>query len=310
MSGAVDTAKQLARLPGWLARLTTNRRLPLNLRRTLGRWFVPRDGRPFRVELDGRPFEGALDNYIEWVVFVTRAHFEYTYLALVRRLVSGGLALDVGANVGNHTHAFAAHFDCVLAFEPYPPVAARLERRAAALPNVSTYRLALGERAETLRFAPPTTDNWGRGRIASDGTLEVPVVVGDAWLACEGAGRAPVNFLKVDVEGHELPVLRGLRETLLRDRPVAMFEVPRALRAEADGLQTVRALFPADYELAALCGQSTFPVQVEVARVRRIDSAAARLPRGASYLLAYGPERGVALRGRELRRGSTGADQG
>jgi hypothetical protein len=102
----------------------------------VGRWFLPCDGEPVCLELDGRHYEGARDNDIERVVFVTGAHFEYAYLKSVRRLVSGGVALDVGANVGNHTHFFAGQFDTVLSCKPYAPVAERLERKAARLTNV------------------------------------------------------------------------------------------------------------------------------------------------------------------------------
>jgi FkbM family methyltransferase len=54
------------------------------------------------------------------------------------------------------------------------------------------------------------------------------VVVGEDLLGELGAG--PVNLLKVDVEGHELPVLRGLRRTIEGDGPVVLCEVPWQLR--------------------------------------------------------------------------------
>jgi len=235
------------------------------------------------------------------VVYCTRNYFEYTYLNLVRGLVGGGTALDVGANIGNHTHAFAGFFDQVLSFEPFDRVAVRLERKAALLPNVAVYRVALSDRNDTLRFARPDTANWGKGKITEQGDIEVPVVVGDAFIA--GKHERPINFIKVDVEGHEMPVLRGLRGTIARDRPVVMFEVPKALRLGQDGgLTSAYALFPDDYRFVAFGGQSTFPLQRDVARVEPLDKSRARVQHKITYLLAYGPERGFQLAGGTLRR--------
>jgi FkbM family methyltransferase len=274
-------------------RVTTNRKLPLSLRRQLARRFIPMDGRRFELELDGRRFIGRCDNYIEWLVYATGSYFEYTYINLVRSLVqeaAGGgrcadAALDIGANVGNHSHAFAGIFAEVHAFEPLAPLADRLEEQVSTLPHVRVHRLALGEHPATLRFEPSATANWGKGRISDAGTLEVPVVAGDEYLA--GRVTRRIAFIKIDVEGHEVPVLRGLQRTLARDRPLVMFELPRAMRQVADGgLSVLRGLFPEGYEFIGLGGQTTFPIQAEVARTTPIPRASKRLPRGFTNLIA------------------------
>ena len=66
-----------------------------------------------------------------------------TYLNLLKRLTKGGAALDVGANVGNHSHAFAQHFDEVHAFEPFELVAQRLEIKVRPFNNVNIHRLLI-----------------------------------------------------------------------------------------------------------------------------------------------------------------------
>src|SRR5690606_10161829 len=134
--------------------------------------------------------------------------------------------LDIGANVGNHASAFATMFDEVLAFEPFPPVYDRLSRKTADLEAVHVFNLGLGAEEGDLRFAPPADRNLGTGRVTSGGPLTIPVMRGDRFL--EGRDTAPIRLVKIDVEGHEAEVLRGLEGTLAHHRPVVLFEAPRA----------------------------------------------------------------------------------
>ncbi len=289
-------------MPGLVLSLTSNPKIPLALRRKIGKAFIKRDGRDFCIEIDGRPFEGKLDNYIEWLAYVTRDYFEYTYINLLRSLLSGGTALDVGANVGNHTHAFSGFFDTVHAFEPFGKVADRLEAKGAELPNVEVHRVALSDQVGELSFEAPADENWGTGKITDGGSLKVPVEIGDCYLRDRVDG---VNFIKIDVEGHELCVLRGLTETIRKFRPVVMFEVPSEWRKNGwEGLEEAGEIFPGDYLFVGFRGQSTFPVQTSLAKVVPVDchdpsSISGKL----SYLLGYGPERGFSLRNGRLQRG-------
>ncbi len=264
---------------------------------------IPQDGRPFEVEISGRSFGGVLDNYIEWVVYSTRSYFEYVYLNLLRTLVKGGVALDVGANVGNHSHAFSAIFDQVYAFEPFEPVADRLEEKASRLANVSVNRFALGAQAATLRFTAPTTRNLGTGHIDPEGEITVEVVNGDNFV--KESVSEPVNFIKIDVEGHELEVLQGLSETISTHRPLVIFEAPKYLRKEPGrSVSEIFDYFPPDYEFVALKGQSTFPLQDDLPKVNPILRDNPKFAGKISYFIAYGPERDLRVRDRRLVKAS------
>jgi FkbM family methyltransferase len=97
-------------------------------------------------------------------------------------------------------------------FEPDPENYAALVRNMADWNTPITHVPAgLSDRAAMAGF---TAGLGEASNVGSGGNSFVPMVALDECLH-----RAPVNFLKLDVEGHELAALQGARNTLLRERP-------------------------------------------------------------------------------------------
>jgi len=150
-----------------------------------------------------------------------------TVLPLRRR------AIDVGANFGLYTYAIARKARAVEAFEPVPACAAFV--REARLKRVRVHEVALSDRPGERTIHVPFVA--GRAN-AADATLEAPakpcqaVTVRTATL--DSFGFEDVDVVKIDVEGHELKVLRGAVETLERCRPNLIIEIEQ--RHLRDGL--------------------------------------------------------------------------
>jgi FkbM family methyltransferase len=145
------------------------------------------------------------------------------------------VALDVGANVGRWTSAFltAVPNAEVYAFEPSATAFDSLQKALGEDQRVHLTRTALGaEVGMGTLFA----DNAGSGLasltkrkldhfdINFDYSEEVAITTLDEWFAAQPpmTGGAPL-ILKMDVEGHELDVLRGA-ETTLQNINVVQFE--------------------------------------------------------------------------------------
>lgn len=271
-----------------------SKRVPLSLRRAFAKRLVPYSDDTFTITLNGVSYSGILDNYIDWVVYVTGDFFEYTYLNFISALGLNGCAIDVGANVGNHSLYFSTLFDEVHSVEPYKPVYDRLIKKVQARSNVFCHNLALSDSVGELKFAPPQGKNLGTGRIDIEGSFSVPVVTGDSYL--EGKLRSKVALIKVDVEGHEMPVLRGLQKTISSQRPFVIYEMcNRTTQDTRSDLIESFELFPKDYLFAAFKGQSTYPVQRTVARC--IPLNASNFRQKITYVLAYPQEGAVRLEG-------------
>jgi len=158
-----------------------------------------------------------------------------TFVALVGR---GDVVFDVGANRGSYTALFArlaAPGGEVHAFEPVPPTCEALEAnlRAQGIGDVVVNRSALGEAAGELPLFVPG-DDFGQASLARHAagswskasavqSFSAPVETLDEYARRRSLDH--LDFVKCDVEGAELPVLRGATETLRTLAPLLYLEV-------------------------------------------------------------------------------------
>jgi len=155
----------------------------------------------------------------------------------------GGLAFDVGAHSGNRVSAFRRLGSRVVALEPQPDFAQWLRRRFGRDAQVVVSQMALGQAPGQVELLAsprtPTVSTLSRDFVARAGASEsfkgvewregpmVRVDTLDALIADHGVP----DFVKIDVEGYELEVLRGLSQAL----PAVSFEFLPAVRDIALG---------------------------------------------------------------------------
>ncbi|MBV8166110.1 MAG: FkbM family methyltransferase [Alphaproteobacteria bacterium] len=158
---------------------------------------------------------------------------------LFRQLVrDGSVVLEAGANIGALTVPLARAAGAtgrVIAYEPQAAMAALLRHNLAAngLGAVDVRQAALGRAPGTLRVPPldyQRPGNFGgvvMGAPTDDDGAPVPVETIDALALPR------LDLLKIDVEGMELEVLTGARETIVRLQPVLYVENDRPQNATA-----------------------------------------------------------------------------
>ena len=147
----------------------------------------------------------------------------------------GSTALDIGAHIGSLTVPMArlvGQAGRVYAFEPQGAVHRELHHNLALneLDHAVALRLAVSDRPGTLEMAPPLPDD-GWNRLGQGGeSVEARTL--------DSFGFRDVSVIKIDVEGHELAVLRGATETILAQRPALLIEIAPDNVAAAGALLT------------------------------------------------------------------------
>ncbi|MCC7363144.1 MAG: FkbM family methyltransferase [Dehalococcoidia bacterium] len=163
--------------------------------------------------------------------------------AILEALPPGGVFYDVGANVGYFSMLAARAVGPsghVYAFEPVPWISDRIgvHCRLNGFANVRTLPVAVADAYGTSRLRvtahPGGATLEGHGQ-PSDGLewLDVPTVSVDGVIRAAGLRRPDV--VKIDVEGAELAVLRGMRSCLAKYGPVVVFEIDGETNEEVHG---------------------------------------------------------------------------
>ncbi|MFI7578143.1 FkbM family methyltransferase [Micromonospora sp. NPDC049497] len=165
--------------------------------------------------------ERLVGNAIRWVY----PRVEPELARLAEFVPRGGTAVDVGAWYGPWTARLLRRADRVVAVEPTPPLARQLR---AAFPSVEVVEAAVSDHLGTAALHLPAG-----GAIVGTSSLEdvgqgEPVEV--RRITLDSLGLTDVRFVKLDIEGHELPALRGAEETVRRDRPVLLIEVEERIQ--------------------------------------------------------------------------------
>lgn len=162
---------------------------------------------PFTVVVDGNAHDGITKAYLDGLGPAVNSRLIALVLALVP---PGGTFLDLGANVGSISLPVAAAGRHVLSVEAASSNVSLLEagiELSGVADRVRVFPTAVGDRVGVASFVPCGP----HGQLVepdAEGAIGVPVTTVDALLESSGCTR--VDLVKIDVEGAEVDVLRGM----------------------------------------------------------------------------------------------------
>ena len=180
-----------------------------------------------------------LDEGIDLSIYLLGAYEPSMLRAYSSVIRDGDVVFDIGANIGAHTLHFArlaGPAGRVFAFEPTDYAAAKMRMNLSINPELASrvsfhQRFLVADETEALPASVasrwplasehPDIDADHLGKPESLGQA-LPVIA-DVFFETEKLQR--LDFVKIDVDGYEYPVLRGFRSSLGRFRPLILIEI-------------------------------------------------------------------------------------
>ena len=148
-------------------------------------------------------------------------------------------AWDVGANRGNHAAFMRPLCERLYCFEPNPAEARRVRELFRSDPGVTVLDIGLSDQSATRPFLihPVESGNSTFEVTGDQANAAFQVTTGDELVSLNRL--SDLDFIKVDVEGHERNVLRGMSAILVQQRPIIILEILEAQSTPAFGLDQI-----------------------------------------------------------------------
>jgi FkbM family methyltransferase len=189
------------------------------------RWYNARKEPFVHHSRFGLTFELEPNQFIDRYILIDGLYEDRFLEFVANQLSSDAVILDIGANIGNHALYLAGKCSVVHAFEPNPAALKRLHRHIALnnIRNIVVHPFAMGERDETATFYEPE-GNLGAGSFVEHSGRKIELPIRKADDVVDELGLSRIDFIKIDVEGMEENVFRGLAKTIAQFRPLIDFE--------------------------------------------------------------------------------------
>jgi FkbM family methyltransferase len=145
-------------------------------------------------------------------------------------IAATGTAIDVGANVGFYTYALSRRFKHVYAFEINEGITGPIAQYNPG--NIELIYCGLSSSEGTARFYIPVSGGIPQAGWASLYRDNLPgaekLIERDVRVApLDEFKISAVDFIKIDVEGHEIEVLKGAAATIEASRPIVLIELKK-----------------------------------------------------------------------------------
>tara|TARA_Y100000589_G_scaffold165145_1_gene157041 strand:+ start:4231 stop:5085 length:855 start_codon:yes stop_codon:yes gene_type:complete len=183
-------------------------------------------------------FECNNDSYIEKKVLIYQNHCNYILDSISDFIIDDSYFIDIGANIGTVSLSIAKKYRKnrlnVLSFEASERLSLKFKRNMKInnLNNVKLFNQALSKNNSIMEFYEPdlSSFNQGLGNFSKNLDLKnynkkkIQTRNLDSLLKDEKLIDIKISVIKIDVQGHEMDVIAGAKETISRCSPVIVME--------------------------------------------------------------------------------------
>lgn len=136
-----------------------------------------------------------------------------------------GSAIDIGANIGNHSLYFSKFYKDVFSFESNPRTFKLLEINSKLVDNITPFNYGLSDidGNVSMRFSE---ENMGGSRIVikSEDHPNIVNIKVKTFDSIAHKINQPIGLIKLDIEGHEYAAISGAQSTIKANKPIILFE--------------------------------------------------------------------------------------
>lgn len=157
-------------------------------------------------------------------------------LLLLSQFISkNDIVFDIGANIGHYTYAFEqlTKSEYIYSFEPIPQL---FDNLTLLFPKINLSKIAFSDKGkEVAEFKIPIINN---NEYATRGKLDIDLIEPQETnyniikVSCDTVDNfvkdnnmTKIDFIKIDVEGHEFEVIKGALNTIINFRPILLIEI-------------------------------------------------------------------------------------
>ena len=161
---------------------------------------------------------------------------------LVKKFIKSGTdSIDVGVYRGVYSYEMSKYSEKVHSFEPNPIIFKYINKNLKKfIKNIHLYNFALSNQNKTINLKIPIRNSnsnkeifeeyyeMGKATIHNENNFEnyENFEIQTKKIA-ELNFDNKISFIKIDVEGHELEVIEGAKNTIKRDKPVLLVEIEK-----------------------------------------------------------------------------------
>jgi len=201
---------------------------------------------------------------------IFKSHEPINTQIISRILKKGMTCLDIGGNIGYYVlleRKLVGDEGRIIAFEPSPRNYEYLKKniKLQNVTNISSYNFACGDKDGNATFFVNKKSNGckviAEGVVPPDSSLgtlsEVPVRILDPFI--EELKLDSVDFVRMDAEGYELHIFKGLKKTLEKFKPIISIELHRRQLGLEGTKEFFKLMKDLDYEV-----ESNVPRELDI----------------------------------------------
>jgi len=174
-----------------------------------------------RLSQDKKIYLPKNDKWFMWRDSYENKHFVETMKHIPHRQ----LAVDIGAHVGIWTRKLAQHFAHVVSFEPVPEHVECWHANTKEFKNTTIHEFALSNKSDIVKMKQAKYNSGTSSLEYKPNLLRTSIEIEIATRTLDSFNLPRLDFMKIDVEGHELPLLEGATNTIDVYAPIIFIEI-------------------------------------------------------------------------------------